>query len=164
MKILTSVFFLFSMFVFGQKNYPIPEKTNNLLFYIQHSSNHNTFVYEYNPTSNTNPIKIYRINYEGKGEKNPLTAIQKKFAYGVVYSDHKNDQFMLVAKRDIPFTIKSSNNKYLVEIKLKNQIIIVDHIFLQIVKGTSGLKTKIDYMIIYGKNDKGKNIEEKIIP
>lgn len=163
MRIIVLIFILFqTIFAFGQKGYPIPDKTPNLLFYIQHSSNHNTFVYEYDPYNKSNPIKVQRINYEGNGERNSLSNIQKKFAYGINYINSKKDQFVLAAKKDTPFYLKQSKSNHFVEIFIKNQKIILDKIYLKIKKGTSGLNTKIDYMIIYGKNENGKYIEEKL--
>ena len=162
MNLIVILILFLSSFIFAQKGYPVPNKTNNLLFYIQHSANHNTFVYEYNASNPDKPIVVNRINYEENGERNPLTIIQKKFAYGINFLNSKKDQFVLAAKKDFPLYLKSSKSAYYVEIIIKNQKIKLDKIFLQIEKGTSGLNTKIDYMIIYGKNENGKSIEEKL--
>jgi hypothetical protein len=68
MKIL--FFFLVSICLFSgysQNDYPEPAKTPTRLFYIQHSDNHNTYVYDANIKAgiidSSQPINTYRIVY-----------------------------------------------------------------------------------------------------
>jgi len=41
--------------------------------------------------------------------------------------------------------------------------LILERIFLKLTEGTSGLGTKLDYIIFYGKDKNGKAVEEKLM-
>jgi hypothetical protein len=68
------------------------------LFYIQHSDNHNTYVYDANIKAgiidSSQPINAYRIVYTKNGIK-PLSRLQKKLAYGMILLDSKPNLFKL---------------------------------------------------------------------
>lgn len=166
LAILSFFALLFSMFGLckAQENYPTPPKNKFQLFYIQHNSNHNTFVYEIDVNNEKSPVKVYRINYESKGEINELSPIQRKYAYGVNYLNDRKTTFSLAAMKNIPFELKSSNQKYFTEILINNKKIIVERIFIHNDKSSSGLKTKVDYIMVYGKNASGKSVAEKFVP
>ena len=157
-------FLLFIPFSYAQRGYPKPTKTNNLLFYVQHSDNKNTFVYEINPSNTSDPIDVFRINYEDKAQKEAITPIQRKFAYGVNYANASKSQFSLAATRKNTFDLKSANGKYWVELKVGNQIIKVDNVFISLDPKSSGMNMKADYILIYGKNKQNKSVVEKIKP
>lgn len=157
-------FFCFTNFLFAQKGYPTPAKTNNLLFYVQHSDNKNTFVYEFNSSNASDPVDVFRINYEDKGQKEVLTPIQRRFAYGVNYTNSTKTQFNLAATKQNSFNLKSANGKYWVELSVRNQIIKVDRIFIVLDSSTSGINVKADYILVYGKNKQNKSVVEKIKP
>jgi hypothetical protein len=69
------------------------------LFYIQHSDNHNTYVYDANIKAgiidSSQPINAYRIVYTKKWYKKPLSRLQKKLAYGMILLDSKPNLFKL---------------------------------------------------------------------
>lgn len=77
-------FLLFSAGCFAQEGYPEPEKTTNRLFYIQHSKNHNAYVYDANISNGvlntTEPVTEYEIVYTDKGQKRPLSGLQRRMA------------------------------------------------------------------------------------
>jgi hypothetical protein len=66
MKIILFFFLMFICFFSGysQNDYPEPAKTPTRLFYIQHSDNHNTYVYDANIKAgiidSSQPINAYR--------------------------------------------------------------------------------------------------------
>jgi hypothetical protein len=98
MKIL--FFFLVSICLFSgysQNDYPEPAKTPTRLFYIQHSDNHNTYVYDANIKAgiidSSQPINIPNSLYSN-GIKN-LVKVTKKFAYGMILLDSKPNFFKL---------------------------------------------------------------------
>src|SRR5690606_1582032 len=74
-------------YVLGQESYPIPNKTPTRLVYIQHSNNHNTYVYDANLKNDSivknNPVNEYRIVYTEGGSIKPLTGLQNRMAYGL---------------------------------------------------------------------------------
>lgn len=161
------LFFSTLSLAFSQENYPIPTHPF-LLFYIQHNKNKNTFVYHANVKNNAlekvNPINVYRINYEKDGKKDELTTLQKEFAYGITYLTSTKNQFVLSAQKKLPFKIKSVGKSYWVEVVINGKIIKVDRIFIQTEKNSSALKTKVEYILIYGRNQNDKSIVEKIVP
>lgn len=163
-------YILFFLFFIGyaQDGYPVPAKSKNHLFYIQHNSNHNTYVYDVNLIKNVlnkeEPIEAYRINYTKDGKREQLTPIQRKFAYGVNFKSNSSSIFYLSASKNIPLTLKHHNHNYWVEVIVNNKRIKVEKIFIFIDKNTSGLNIKVDYFIIYGKTENGNSVAEKVLP
>ena len=146
----------------AQDGYPKPKSSDKLLFYIQHSSNHNTFVYELN-ADKSNPIAVFRINFEDKGQKEQLSSIQKKFAYGVNYKNEAKTQFALSALKTTMLELKHGNGSSWVELTWKNQKIKLEHIFIQLQSNSNGINSKPEFVIVYGKNSHNKTVVEKII-
>ena len=86
-----------SAYSFGDKGkpvnpvdtFPVPPKSDKLLFYIQRSPNINTIMYELNVDekgvlNKEEPIHVYWIRYADEIKKNAeLSYIQRKYAYGV---------------------------------------------------------------------------------
>jgi len=69
------------------KDYPTPEKTDRLQFYIQRNQNKNTVVYNLNINcdgcvNQEYPMEVSWINYSDGGEKMDLNYFQNKLAYG----------------------------------------------------------------------------------
>ena len=121
--------------IFSQEKYPVPEETSTRLFYIQHSKNHNTYVYDAKMKGDSisleNPINEYRIVYTEGGEKKPLNKIQKQFAYGMVTNNCK---------------------------------LYLDSIFVELEENTSSIKAKAKYVLFSGKDfTSGKNVTQKLI-
>ncbi|OUD39558.1 DUF4833 domain-containing protein, partial [Flavobacterium psychrophilum] len=111
MKFVCPIFlFFFNIgLVTAQENYPKPIKTKTLLFYIQHSNNYNTYLYDINMNGQTinsiDPIKEYRILYATDSSKRPLTKMQKKLAYGIVLKSSRDNlyKFNLAATDELLF-------------------------------------------------------------
>lgn len=92
------------------ENYPRPEYTDNLLFYIQRNHNRNTVVYEVNRNANGHvneefPINVFWIRYDDSGEVKELNYIQNKLAYGYDFKKINNHcyEFQLVSYRKLTF-------------------------------------------------------------
>lgn len=163
--------FFFSLVIFGQDGYPIPPKSANRLFYIQHNENKNTFVYDAIFSSKgildeLNPVDIYRILYAENGEKKPLTSIQKKLAYGLdVQKIDKNVyQLTLVSfpKQKLILKLDADKNP-IVQTTINDKLITLNRVFLKQKKGTAGLSVKLEHILFYGKDKNGKSIHEKIV-
>lgn len=157
------VFFLFLFYIsvifstFGQDNYPVPPRNENTLFYIQHSNNHNTYMYEakligLNFDIN-NPVDSYRIVYTEGGKRKSLTEIQKKMAYGL---DIKNTgvnlyEMYLAVSKDIKLNLfLSETGKPKVWVNIDNRKIILTRIFVQIKKESKSLKPDVENVIFEG--------------
>lgn len=173
MKIIFTFFYTFLILScgFAQSNYPEPEKTTTRLFYIQHSNNHNTYVYDANikegAIDSDHPIKEYQIAYTENGIKKPLTNTQKKLAYGMILQEaqHNLFKFRLAASGEIDFYLKSTSTiGAKIYVTVNKHKMYLDKMFVQLKEGFLGINTNVDYVLFYGKDfTTGKPVIEKVI-
>jgi hypothetical protein len=173
MKVIFSFIFLFfcSYSCFSQSNYPEPTKTAARLFYIQHSNNHNTYVYDANIKGGTidssEPINEYQIVYTEKGIHKPLSSIQKRLAYGMILEESQPNLFKLhlAASEKIYFYLTYNESEGArVYVTVNKHKMYLDKMFVQLKEGLLGLKAKAEYVLFFGKDyNSGKPITEKII-
>ena len=85
-----------------------------------------------------NPIKVFWVKNTKSGQVEPLTWIQKKYAYGVRYlkTNNANSKFCFVSYPEREFTLKLTNLGYKVFTISDNQEIEVNKIFIQFNGGT----------------------------
>ncbi|CAM3529082.1 hypothetical protein FSS13T_20780 [Flavobacterium saliperosum S13] len=146
----------------AQKGYPIPPDADERLFYIQHSDNHNTFVYDVNFSENNKvndiePIRIYRIAYTKGGVKEELSSMQRKFAYGITFKKIKEShyEFTLVAYPEKKLYLElDSKGKPQVKTIVNGKKMIVRRMFIT-KSATKSVKPKIDFIDFYGNNEIG---------
>jgi hypothetical protein len=150
-----------------QQEYPVPPAAPGHLFYIQHSNNHNTFVYDANFTSpkklnETEPVKVYRITYTKGGIKEELNPIQRRLAYGIDFNKTGTNTFdcTLAAYPAKKLALKlHADGKPYVTVTVNGKNIVLKKMFLLVNKtGTSVIH--IDF---YGKDSTGKEIKERFI-
>ncbi len=172
-SILLAIFFCFLLCVgWSQNNYPVPPAANNRLFFIQHSSNKNTYVYDANFTKSkllneAEPVTIYRLMYAEGGERKELTFPQLKFGYGLNVSKVGKNHYelSLVSYPRQKFLLKTdSKGKAYVETTVNGRQLFLQRMFLQARAGSSGLSIKPDHIMFYGRDAKGKAIVEKFYP
>lgn len=115
----------------------------NRLFYLQRDPNPNTVIYELNaPGGNVDtdePVHPYWIRYNEKGQKQDLSYIQRKFAYGVSAKDLGSGRFdlRLAAYKKYPLTLmKASDGKYHIFATISNKQAVISRIFVKIEGGT----------------------------
>ncbi len=162
-------FFLFSGYT--QNDYPEPAKKNIRLFYIQHSKNHNTVVYDANTKDgiidSSQPIKVYRIVYTQGGIKKPLSWIEKKFAYRLKLLESKPNlfKFRLVSRKGMYFYLNDDECKGArIYVTVNTHKMYLDKMFIQVKSGTLGINVKVEYILFYGKGyNSGEPIIEKLI-
>src|SRR6185436_8481728 len=70
-----------------QDTFPVPASGHKTLFYLQRSLDFNSIIYEMNLDDKgkpdlVSPVNIYWLNH-ATGEHSPLSAAQRKWAYGV---------------------------------------------------------------------------------
>lgn len=155
----------------AQDSYPTPPSSSKRLFYIQHSDNTNTYVYDAQTKGkqldNDDPVEAYRILYAEGGETKPLSTIQKKFAYGIK-TDYIKDNFFeahLAASRDITFYICMKHDQPKIYAYINQHKMYIDRMFIKIKEGTSGLHTKYEYVQFEGTDyESGKPVIEKRYP
>lgn len=155
---------------FAQIGYPTPPKTPNQLFYIQHSNNHNTYVYEANIKAGqidaSNPINEYRIVYTEGAEKKPLTSIQKKMAYGMTLLSTSTQfyEFRLAATDKIHFFLTTTKGELpKMHVVVNQRKIYIKKLFVQLEEGLLNTSTEAKYVLFYGRDDKsGEAVVEKL--
>lgn len=170
MRNIYYVLLFISISLQAQKSHPIPEKSANHLFYIQHSQNHNTFVYEANVSNKkfdeSEPIKIHRIAYTKGGIKEELSKMQRNLAYGIDIKKVKEShyEFTLVSYPEKKLYLElNSKGKPQVRTTINGKKMILHKMFLNMQKGVS-LKPKIEYIDFYGTDEIGKEIKERFYP
>ncbi|RAV27745.1 DUF4833 domain-containing protein [Sinomicrobium soli] len=170
--------FLYSLFLFisilpahAQADYPVPEATPTRLFYIQHSNNHNTYVYDArmdgNRLDNSDPVEEYRIVYTQGGIKKPLNLIQKKLAYGMVADLLEPGLFELhlaASKKPRFYLTLDAGKKPEVYLTVNDRKMYLDRMFVQLRDKTSDINAKADYVLFEGRDFKsGRNVTEKVV-
>lgn len=170
--LLLSLFNLFVLGAFSQGDYPVPPETEHQLFYIQHSKNHNTYVYDANfergqKICDKDPVRIYRILYTEGGIRKELTNMQRKLAYGLRTQKIADNcyEMNLVSYPGIKLFLRQTHEgKVFVETIINRQTIILKRLFLKTQEGLSDLRTKLEYIMIYGKDHAGNHVALKHIP
>ena len=175
--LIFSILVLYVSTSFGQDmserpaDYPIPEKSETHLFYIQRNRNHHTIIYDAKLNANgkfdgSEPIDVYWLRYYGHGiEKRDLKWIERKFAYG--YSskrDDNKDEFWieLVAFDDRKIhLVKSASQKPLATVRINDTICKLDYIWVY--ADESGSWPKVIHVDVYGTDlATGKVQKERI--
>ena len=168
MKKIYFLLLFISITLQSQTMHPNPEKGPNHLFYIQHSQNHNTFVYEANFNSKninkSEPIKIHRIAYTKGGVKEELTKVQRNMAYGIDIKKIKENQFefSLVSYPEKKLYLEI-NSKGTAQVKttINGKKMILNKIFLNMQPGI-WIKPKVKSIDFYGiELETDKEIKER---
>ncbi|MFP9100672.1 DUF4833 domain-containing protein [Flavobacterium sp. RHBU_24] len=152
---------------FAQKGYPVPTEDVSRLFYIQHSNNHNTFVYDANMAgkklNTADPVSVYRLCYtKGKtGLKEELSGIQRKMAYGITLTSAEaaSCTFTLAAypAKKIAVHLDKNGRPY-AAVHVNGKNIVLKKMFLLVNK--SG--TNVVHIDFYGKDAAtGKDVVER---
>ncbi|EGV42340.1 DUF4833 domain-containing protein [Bizionia argentinensis JUB59] len=173
MKKHLALFILYLCFLssFSQTGYPEPKKTKSRLFYIQHSNNHNTYVYDANIKNGTinalEPINEYRIVYTENAEKEPLSNLQKRLAYGMELVDSQTNlwKFHLAATEDLFFYLNYTKIKGArIYVTVNKHKMYLDKMFVQLKDGFLGTSVKPEFVIFYGTDfNSGIRVTEKVL-
>src|SRR5688572_10785112 len=88
LRIIISAFLVGSLMTgLAQTGFPVPGGNQKQLFYLQRTPNTNTIVYELNYKNGVidpdNPVHEFWIRYQENGQRQELSYIQRKFAYGI---------------------------------------------------------------------------------
>lgn len=156
-------------------SYPVPAKTDKLLFYLQRSKNRNTIIYELNtsPDGKLNqeePVHPYWLRYEEGGKKMELSYIQKTMAFGIdtKMTDKLNGSYNLTLvsyKERTLFLQKRLINKkniYRVFVIIKGKISLLQSIFVNAVDNYFGYP-EVKSIELFGTDlTNGSNVYEKI--
>lgn len=145
----------------AQEGFPEPGNNPDQLFYLQRTSNKNTIVYELNMKDrvlNTeNPIHVFWIRYEEQGQRQELSYIQKRFAYGVRTKKIKEGHYRLSLNAYESFQMdlkKNATGAYQVHAQANGKNILLQRIFIKIIGGTM-LSPDIEYFELKGMHAAG---------
>jgi hypothetical protein len=133
----------FAAYAQDKPELPVPSGNPEQLFYLQRSPNTNTLVYELNRKNGVldtvAPIHIFWICYAEHGQKEELTGVQRKYAYGltVKYTGKERWELRFVAnKKKIVEMTKGTDGQLHVYDHINGQEAILTHIFMQIDGGS----------------------------
>lgn len=171
MKSLAFVLILFSVSVSAQYNYPVPPKTEILLFYIQRNHNENTIMYDANYLADGNldpdkPIDAYWMRYQEDSTRKELSWLHKK-AYGIDWNsidgNPKEFDVELVADESRKFTLKQiAPNKSALYTTINNLPAEIEHLWIQ--ADNSGMWPTVLYVELFGFEVQTKKpVYEKMI-
>ena len=170
-RLIIIIFLCFAKFVSAQDNikFPVPDGNPNQLFYIQHSPNANTFVYELNLNNgqpdSAKPVHVFTIRYADKSQKEELSSIQWKYAYGIstkfIANEHYEIRFL--SRKDFVMHLKKdADNRYHIYALINHGSCILSYIFLQINGGTFW-KPNIEFVLLVGIDPAtGAEVSEKL--
>ena len=166
--ILTTIAFVIAVAIKAQDKFPIPSGNPNQLFYLQRTVNANTIVCELNYKNGVvdakEPVSVFWIRYGEQGQREELSFIQKKFAYGVKTTLVAKDKYELrfAACKDYPmYLIMDADNKYNVYATINQRQAILSRIFVKINGGTAW-SPNVEYIEIKGIDlSTGKEITER---
>lgn len=150
--------------------FPVPTGNPNQLFYIQHSPNANTFLYELNlkngEPDSTKPVHVFEIRYADKSQKTELSSIQWKFAYGILtkFISADNYEIRFSSRKDFVMHLKKdADNRYHIYAPINQKPAILSRIFLQINGGTFW-SPNIEFVLLNGIDPvTAKEVTEKLI-
>lgn len=162
----TLLLILVTGFILAQHNYPTPPEAKGRLFYIQHSNNHNTFVYDANlegkGIDTADPVKVYRLTYTKGGIKEELSTMQRKMAYGVTMVNTEPGAccFTLAAYPEKKIFVRmEKDGKPHATVHVNGKNIMLKKMFL--LAGKMG--TSVEYIDFYGKDAAtGKEVKERL--
>jgi hypothetical protein len=141
------------------------------LFRIERSKNANVVQYDAQLTPEgtlkpEKPVIAYWIMNTNSGEKEDLSWVEKKMAYGFsVEYDTKGDFWIMDLVADIQRKIKvyKANGRYRAETLIDGRPAFIDRIYIESIEG--GMRPKVKYMEFFGKGIKtGSTLYEKFIP
>ncbi|GIV26951.1 MAG: hypothetical protein KatS3mg027_0765 [Bacteroidia bacterium] len=137
------------------------------LFKIGRSKDANEVIFDINVTKENylyvhGPVTIYWIKYTNNNRKEPLTWVQRNYAYGIEYTfiskNYAEFHFVSYKKRKLIIK-KDTDGKFKVFSTINGQEAIVNYIFIQIDGGTFWLP-KITKVEVQGESI---NTRQKII-
>ena|SRR6187402_499901 len=152
--------------------FPVLPDNISRLFYVQRSPNINTIVYELNTGKNgqldpDEPMHVYWIRYNEKGQKEELSYIQRKFAYGLVTKPLGNDEYDIrfVSYKKFPLKLmKANDGKYHIFATVNQKQMMLSRIFVKI-EGGSFWIPNVKYVELKGTEPTtGREIIERFKP
>lgn len=149
---------------------PIPSGNPKQLFYVQRTPNTNTIVIELNAGKDgvpdpDDPVHVFWLRYQEKGQRAELNYIQRTFAYGIKSQRLGPEKFELhfVSYKKYPmYLIKAADHQYHVFAAINGHEVILRRIFVSI-NGGSFWVPHVEYVELKGTDPAtGKDIVGRI--
>jgi hypothetical protein len=157
----------------AERNYPVPQRTEKLLFYVQRTHNRNTVIYELNcqpdgKVDKKEPLHPSWIRYEEGGVRKELSFIQNR-VYGLDVRVLEHDTYLVrfrsYKKRDIYLMRSGKNNSYKAMIKINGKMAELTSFFVCSVTNALGIPSTVKYIDISGLDPAtGVIVNERVIP
>ena len=160
-RLFLGVFMLVHGLVFNfanaqDKSFPVPDGNTKQLFFLQRTPNTNTIVCELNykdgVVDKEDPIHVFWIRYQEKGQQEDLSYIQRKFAYGVKsreIGENKYELNFVSYKKYKMYLMLAADNQYHVFTTINKKPAILTRIYVEI-KGGSFWSPNVEYVEVTG--------------
>ena len=123
--------------------FPVPQGNAKQLFFLQRTPNANTIVCELNFTDGIvdkeDPVHIFWIRYQDKGQFEELNYVQRKFAYGINSKQIGENKFELnfvSYKKYKMYLMKGADKQFHVFTDINKKQAILTRIYIEIRGGT----------------------------
>ncbi|MDQ1090344.1 MULTISPECIES: DUF4833 domain-containing protein [unclassified Siphonobacter] len=148
-----------------------PLAISKQLFSLQLSRNSNTVMYDANIGANQKlnpekPIDVYWIRHEEQGQRESLSKIQWKLAYGYTHTKTSADTYSVKinAFKDRAFRVEVNEGKAVALATIDGKKSYLQKIFVQL-DPNSFLIPKVQYVELFGVEVQGnKSVYERILP
>ncbi len=157
----------------GGRDYPVPQRDDRLLFFVQRTHNRNTVIYELNrlPDGTVNakePLHASWIRYEEGGTRKELSYVQTR-VYGLDCKKIDADTWLLkfrqYRKREIYLTRNPKSNTYRALIRINGKMTELSNLFIMSVTNALGIPSSVRYIDISGIDPAtGQAVRERVIP
>lgn len=153
----------------AQSDLQIPSADSNVLFYLQRTPDLNTVVYELNIKNKVldekKPVRAYWIRYAENGQREELSLIQRKYAYGIItdkLSDNHYTLSLVSYKKYIMFLEPGPNDRLHVFVYINRIRVILSNIYIKI-NGGSFWSPNIEFIELSGIDPaNGALVKERI--
>lgn len=159
--IIVVLFIGLTSFINQEKEYPIPPKTTELLFYIQRNLNTNTVIFDAVFDENGNldedkPVDVYWIRYDEKGQRKELNAPERWFAFGAktekITGEENQYSIKLAADKKKHFLLKqTAPYKASVYTEINGEMHKMNYLY--VFADTSGFWPKVKYFELFGLDE-----------
>ncbi|GAB3998544.1 hypothetical protein GCM10028807_46520 [Spirosoma daeguense] len=153
--------------------FPTPALSPNQLFYLQRSKDANTVIYEARLTADrildpTKPVDVYWMRYAEKGQREDLSSVQWRMAYGYTHKAAKQASntynVSLHAFQERPLQITYHHGKPVAMMQINGQKACLRKVFVQ-VDPKPHLIPHVAYVDMFGTTlETGQPVYERIIP
>jgi hypothetical protein len=155
------------------RKYPVPQRNENLLFFVQRTHNRNTVVYELNMKADgrpdgREPLLASWIRYEEGGVRKKLSYIQNR-VYGLDIKPLGKDGFLVhfrsYNKRDIFLLPTGKNRLYKAMMMINGRMAELTNLFICTVTNSLGIPSVVKYIDISGIDPATDAVvTERVIP